>query len=401
MPPSRHTRLWRFGLHASRQAQVVFFAADGLLLVVDTLGAIASAKLGFPYSSLSPISLFGYAAAGFTAGRIGGRRAAAAVGSLVAFIEATIGWFISWRIGPGRPPAEYGGLGEILLAVALVTAIGSGVGWLGGAVARMRHGQAESPAGLPHTGVIPTEEVGTYNDEAFGSFFARFRAIGFDCAVVVAMLMAIIIGGDLFRIAGAGRLGVAAMILYEPLQTWRYGGTLGHRWANLRVAAERTGANPGLPTAVLRFVAKVVLGLPSFIFMAVTRRHQALHDLLARTTVRIRNVDRAGPGDVAWERAEVETASVVMPSKARRLVVIAAYLALSFVLMGIAAAATVSEACITNDVCTRRDDRAFATIGLVWLSLVALAVVLGWSGRLWGARSTAAAQDLSTPPTPP
>lgn len=115
----------------------VLLIAAIVVLVFDTVGAIASAQLGFAYSSLSPISMFIYAAAGFAAGRLAGLRAAVSIGSAVALIEATLGWFISWQIGPGRPPEEYAGVGAVLVAITIVTAMGAVFGLLGGAAARL------------------------------------------------------------------------------------------------------------------------------------------------------------------------------------------------------------------------------------------------------------------------
>jgi hypothetical protein len=74
------------------------------VLVFDTLGSIASRRLEFAYSRLAPGSFLIYAIVGIAAGRSASLGTAAASGAAVAFVEATIGWMIAWRIGPGRPP---------------------------------------------------------------------------------------------------------------------------------------------------------------------------------------------------------------------------------------------------------------------------------------------------------
>jgi hypothetical protein len=85
-------------------------------------------------------------------------------------------------------------------------------------------------------------------------------------------------------------------VLYEPLLVaWR-GGTIGHFATNLRVVGP-AGGNPSFARAFARYVVKTALGLPSFISMTLTRRHQAVHDVLTRTTVQIRDSSRARPGD--------------------------------------------------------------------------------------------------------
>src|SRR3712207_1593867 len=86
---------------------------------------------------------------------------------------------------------------------------------------------------------------------AYASFTARFRAVVIDSVVMVAGVVVIMVAAELTRgVPGAGRVLVAALfaeiLLYEPLMVWRFGGTVGHRAANLRVVDEASGRNPGL-----------------------------------------------------------------------------------------------------------------------------------------------------------
>ena len=107
------------------------------VLVLDTLGSFASRALGFNYGSLSVVSALIYLAVGAYGG-IGapGSRAAAAA-AVVGIVEATIGWAISWAIGPGKPePDEPSTAASIAIAVVLVTLLAAGVGAIGGWLAR-------------------------------------------------------------------------------------------------------------------------------------------------------------------------------------------------------------------------------------------------------------------------
>lgn len=99
-----------------------------------------------------------------------------------------------------------------------------------------------------------------------------------------------IVGG-----AFAGWLGF--FLLYEPvLVSWR-GGTLGHALARLRVVDLATGGNPGATSAFTRSWLKATSGPAGVLFMVLTRRPQALHDLAAGTYVGEREILNEGSRD--------------------------------------------------------------------------------------------------------
>ena len=145
----------------------------------------------------------------------------------------------------------------------------------------------------------------------YATFTRRFRALVLDLAVITAAVVALV----LFAMAtesvpGSGRIVVGllfALLLYEPLMVWRYGATLGHRWANLHVVAS-SGGRPNLGQAFLRHWIKSLVGLPSFVTMLFTRRHQALHDVLTRTTVQVREPVFARPWDYYAVRGDGDEA---------------------------------------------------------------------------------------------
>ena len=91
---------------------------------------------------------------------------------------------------------------------------------------------------------------------------------------------------------------MVVLVLYEPILVSRMGGTLGHYFTNLRVVDDRSGGNIGFARACARVVIKGVLGLYSFVILAATRRNQAVHDLLTRSTVQIRDPAKALPASV-------------------------------------------------------------------------------------------------------
>jgi uncharacterized RDD family membrane protein YckC len=185
---------------------------------------------------------------------------------------------------------------------------------------------------------------------------------------------------------------VLILILYEPLLVSYTGGTLGHWYTNLRVVDDRTGGNLSLRTAFIRAGIKAVLGAYSFVVMMATRRNQTLHDLLTRSTVQIRDAATARPNDYITERTEFSSPS--MPSRGRRVAIIAVYLGLTLlayiaVFAIFVDAGAMSDACIDRDVCSATEKMLELIPGIAFLFIAAAWIGLGWRGRLYGARRTA------------
>jgi uncharacterized RDD family membrane protein YckC len=233
---------------------------------------------------------------------------------------------------------------------------------------------------------------------AYARFSRRIRAVFIDWIVFIVMLFGALFAAVTVRADGFSReLGfglTALLLLYEPVLVSLAGGTVGHILTNLRVVDDRTQGNIGFLKAVARFVIKTGLGWYSFITMATTRRHQAVHDLLTGSTVQIRNPAKASSADYVRERTGLYDPG--MPSRGRRTLVIVAYALASFALMFIAVKALVlgglvSRVCMFQDRCTFAESQMFNVIGLSWLGLSVLAIVLGWRGRLPGARVRQAA----------
>jgi hypothetical protein len=80
------------------------FLFGSLALSLDLVWASICRFTSYNYSKAAPISLLIYFASGYVAAQYNNLYTAVLVGFLVAGIEATIGWWISWVIGPGRIP---------------------------------------------------------------------------------------------------------------------------------------------------------------------------------------------------------------------------------------------------------------------------------------------------------
>jgi hypothetical protein len=230
----------------------------------------------------------------------------------------------------------------------------------------------------------------------YARFARRLRGMFVDwvLALVVilgAILIAASVGSEIVsRILAF--VVLLLLVLYEPVLVSCTGGTLGHWYTNLRVVDDRTGGNLPLPTAFIRAGIKAILGAYSFVVMMATRRNQALHDLLTHSTVQIRDAAKARSGDFITERTELS--SPTMPSRGRRVAVIAVYIALTLLGYVIAfavviAAGGMSDACIDNDVCSGVEKVLQIIPGIAFLFIAAAWIGLGWRGRLYGARRAA------------
>ena len=134
----------------------------------------------------------------------------------------------------------------------------------------------------------------------YANFPVRLNALTIDSVVIIAFsaflffLTSLVQGWSTARVALVV-LWWFVLFFYEPLFVWRFGGSLGHRAMNLRVTDNRTGQNVSLLKALGRLVIKGLLGVFSFLTMSFTRRHQAIHDILTNSSVRIRDATRAKP----------------------------------------------------------------------------------------------------------
>lgn len=228
----------------------------------------------------------------------------------------------------------------------------------------------------------------------YARFSRRLRGMFIDWALTLAVIFGAAIiaasarNDDVSR--GLAVAVVIAVVLYEPILVSRTGGTIGHYVTNLRVVDEGHGRNVSFLKALSRFVIKGLIGWFSFLFMAATRRNQAIHDLVTRSTVQIRDPGKASSNEFVTERVELVHAS--MPSRGRRIAVICAYLLLTLVAYYYGVidlmleTGLVSTRCAETDVCSRIEDIYITAVGLSLLAICAACIVLGWKAILPGAR---------------
>ena len=115
---------------------VLLIVAAGALSVIllDMVGSFASLRFGFNYGILSVGSFIIYGVIGYAVMSASGRlRESIAAAVAVGAVDATLGWFLSWKIGPGEiPNAPLATIVVTALVVAVVIAGAAGAigAWL-------------------------------------------------------------------------------------------------------------------------------------------------------------------------------------------------------------------------------------------------------------------------------
>jgi uncharacterized RDD family membrane protein YckC len=231
-------------------------------------------------------------------------------------------------------------------------------------------------------------------EPAYGRFSRRLKAFVIDWMIMILLLVAALFVAVSIHSDQVGRiLGftfIAVWLLYEPILVSLTGSTIGHYRTNLRVVDNRTHGNVSFMKAIARVIIKGALGLYSFVTMATTSRHQAVHDLLTQSTVQIRDRSKAKSQDYLTARTEL--LSPAMPSLVRRLSVVTAYIVAVYVVGAVVVLAMlptglVSARCIAREQwCSTGEHYLKLGIGLCVFGMAVFCVIQGWRGRLFGCR---------------
>lgn len=232
---------------------------------------------------------------------------------------------------------------------------------------------------------------GKMNTVFYPRLIKRVRAVLIDSVVVPIIAVAVLVIGHTAGITdlwGMGILATVAVLIMEPGLVALTGGTVGHHMVGIRVARADGAGKLDFLTATLRAIVKFVLGWLSFIFVLTTTKHQAIHDLAVNSIVVHKSVYQLPSYEVLSER-RVESSQFVYPAKWKRVLLTVLYwLAISVASIAVMALLS-SEDCSRLNRCATSDLIAAQAIDLVWLLSTGALIVLGWNGRLPGARRRA------------
>jgi len=216
----------------------------------------------------------------------------------------------------------------------------------------------------------------------------RVRAVLIDSVVVpVAAVASLAIGywSGVTDIWGRSLLVAIPILLLEPgLVSWTRG-TVGHHIMGIQVTKTDGVSRLGFFAATVRAVVKFLFGWFSLIFVLTTTKHQAIHDLAAHSIVTHRDAGALPAYELVPER-HIESPQFVYPSRMKRALFIVLYWALISVALVIGAAFLLSDTCAASNQCSALDYLVSTAMNVLWLVSTGALVVLGWSGRLPGAK---------------
>ncbi len=125
--------------------------------------------------------------------------------------------------------------------------------------------------------------------DSYANIPQRVKAAFIDSIVLLGMIYGVSELFALFEtVPTAARViaFICVFVLYDPVLTSIYGGTMGHSFSGIQV--KRDGdrlSNISFPIAVLRFLLKATLGWVSLLTVSGNTKKQALHDLAAGSVV--------------------------------------------------------------------------------------------------------------------
>ena len=105
-----------------------------IVVVFDALASVASAAFHFPYVYAGLGSVFIYMALALVVALRFGFVRGLVLGATLGLVDATIGWAVSWVIGPGRVPQGEFGLGVWALTLLSVVGVGALSGLIGAGI---------------------------------------------------------------------------------------------------------------------------------------------------------------------------------------------------------------------------------------------------------------------------
>lgn len=213
----------------------------------------------------------------------------------------------------------------------------------------------------------------------------RIQAILLDSFVVPVSALGALILVSQFTEQGIYSAIAACLVIFilEPLLVSTTGGSLGHHVFGIRVINKNHGGNINIFSALIRFIAKIILGFFSLVIYFTTTKYQAIHDYLAGSIVVIKHPERFDDFEALKKRV-IEQPGYLYPSKFRRVILIAVYNLLLLFLITQLSSLFMSELCSLFYQCSEMERWLTFGLQIIWLSGLVAIILLGWNGLLPG-----------------
>jgi uncharacterized RDD family membrane protein YckC len=215
----------------------------------------------------------------------------------------------------------------------------------------------------------------------------RIQALMIDGLIIPISAVGVLIMAPQIGLQGIYAAILAALVVFllEPFMVSVTGGTPGHHLLGIRVSSKSSGKDINIFAAMVRFVAKTVLGLLSIFTIYTTKQHQAIHDAIVGSIVVLKNPERMPAHEVLGERA-VEQEQYIYPSKFRRIAMIVIYNIGIFLFFVFASGLLMSEHCLRSNQCSNFENVLSAGMSIFWIIGFGASIVLCWKGYLFGCR---------------
>ncbi|WP_321372228.1 RDD family protein [uncultured Draconibacterium sp.] len=126
-------------------------------------------------------------------------------------------------------------------------------------------------------------------NQSYPGVFLRVKAVVIDSVVLILVMLGAVDLFDSFNsVPDFARIAafVFIFLLYDPLLTSVFGGTIGHFLFGIRVKrANNPKKNILFPLAVVRYMIKALLGWLSLITVTGNKRAKAIHDIVVKSVV--------------------------------------------------------------------------------------------------------------------
>ncbi|WP_319501667.1 RDD family protein [uncultured Draconibacterium sp.] len=131
-------------------------------------------------------------------------------------------------------------------------------------------------------------------NQNYPGVFVRVKAVITDSVLLLVFMLGVVALFDRFEnVPDFARIAafVFIFLLYDPLFTSLFGGTIGHFLFGIRVKrANNPEKNILFPLAVIRYIIKALLGWLSLITVSGNKKAKAIHDMVVQSVVIYKNI---------------------------------------------------------------------------------------------------------------